>query len=280
MRLGTVIHAELVKMFRQKGTYAGYALLLALIALFIWGTWQERSSGVALDSQFGDDMVYGGDTLSGPLVAYLLLRIPIATTVFIPLLVSMISGGLIAGEAQRGTLRTMLVRPVQRWVIITGKMIAAFIHVGSLVAFLGAMSLGGGYLVFGGGDIITVGHGLQIFDEREGLRLLGYAYLGTALSMCAVAALAVFCSTIFEHPLTASGVTVGFLIVSGALMVIPSLDWMKPYLLTDHLDVHNHIIKYPIAWSGVAHELRWVGAYTLAAFAGTLGVFCRKDITC
>ncbi len=280
MRVLTIIVGELVKMFRQRGTYAGYILLAALIGMFAWGIWAEGPSAASLDRQFGDDMVVGGNTISGAVVSYMLLRVPVAVNVFIPLLVSMIAGGLIAGEAQRGTLRAMMVRPIHRWAAVLAKACAAFIHSTSLVLFMGVLSLLVGYIVFGGGDLVAVEGGLRIFTEWDGIRRLALAYGITALTMCSVAALALFCSTIFEHPLTASGVTVGFLIVSGALMLIPSFEWLRPHLLTTHLNAFKHVFERDIVWAEVRYDLIYVLYYTLAAVGGTLLVFQRKDITC
>lgn len=280
MRLWAITCGELERMFRQKGTYAGYALLAFLVAMFIWGIWAEGPSTGDVNRSFGAEMAVGGNMVSGGLVPYLLLQIPVAINVFIPLLISMIAGGLVAGEAQRGTLRTVLVRPVHRWAVVFGKMVAAFVHAGSLVVFLGLISLVAGYLLFGGGDIITVERGLRIFEERNGLLRVAVGYGLTTVTLFSVAAIGVLCSTIFERSLTAAGVTVGFLIVSGALMAIPYFDWLQPYLITSHFSAYRHVFVRPVDWPAIWTDLSYIGAYTGVAIAVTLAVFCRKDMTC
>jgi ABC-2 type transport system permease protein len=286
MRIAATLGVELVKMFRQRGTYAGYILLAAFIGLFIWGVWAEGPPMMGGADSFGPDMAVGGNLISGPLIPYLLLELPVAINVFMPLLISMIAGGLIAGEAQRGTLRTTLTRPVHRWVIVVGKALAAFIHAGSLVLFLGGVSLGAGYIVFGGGDIVSTGGimsgegGMRIFAEPQALQRLGLAYGLVMVTMFTVAALAVFCSTIFEHPLTAAGVTVGFLIVSAALMVIPYFEWLSPYLLTSHFNAFRAVFEKAVNWEKIARDMTCIVIYGAGAIAGTLVVFCNRDQTC
>ena len=267
-------------MFRQRGTYAGPIMLALFIGLFVWGVWAEGPPLGNLDRHFGDEFAVGGNIVSGPAIPYLLLEIPVAINVFIPLLISMVAGGIVAGEAQRGTLRTLLGRPVHRWAVVVGKVIAAFIHAGALALFLGAFALIVGYIVFGRGDIITMHGGFRIFAEPQALHRLAIAYGTVVVTMWSVAAIAVFCSTIFEHPLTASGITVGFLIVSAALMVIPYFEWLAPYLLTKHFHSYRAVFERDVDWTSIARHLAYVGAYTAAAVAGTLAVFCRKDMTC
>jgi len=281
MRLYTLLRCELVKMFAQRGTFVGYGLLAAFCGLFVWGVWAAGPPMRDVGNQFGDDFVVGGTVLSGPMIPYLLLDvIPVAVNVFLPLLVSMIAGGLIAGEAQRGTLRTMLTRPVHRWVVVIAKALAGFAHAGTLVAFLGAFSLALGYIVFGRGDILVIGDRLTILAEPDALQRLALAYGVTVLTMCAVAAIALFCSSIFVNPLTAAGVTVGFLIVSAALTVIPYFDWLAPYLLTKHFSVYGEFFDKTTDWQKVWTDLTYVAAYALAAVVGTTAVFVRRDITC
>lgn len=286
MRVAALAGVELVRMFRQRGTYAGYVFLAAFTGLFVWGVWAEGPP-IAGPMASGDaDVVVGGNLVSGPLVPYLMLEIPVAVNVFMPLLISMIAGGLIASEAQRGTLRTLLTRPVYRYEVVVAKLLAAFAHAGSLALFLGGVSLATGYVVFGGGDlfsagnIMTDGGTMTILAEPEALQRLAMAYCLVVASMCTVAALALFCSTIFEHPLTAAGVTVGFLIVSVALMAIPYFEWLQPYLLTSHLGAFRAVFEAAIDWGKVARDLAYTGAYAAAAVLGTLLVFGRRDQTC
>jgi ABC-2 type transport system permease protein len=280
MRFVTILRTELTKMFCQRGTYAGYALLAVFTGLLVWGLWAEGPPMGRIGHQFGGGMAVGGKTVSASFVPYFLLQLPPAIDVFLPLIISMIAGGLIAGEAQRGTLRTVMVRPIHRWALMTGKIMASFIHTASAVLFMGAFSLLLGYIVFGRGDLVSFQGGLRIFPEPLALLKLAQAYGLATLTLCAVAAIGVFCSTIFEHPLTASGVTVGFLIVSATLQLIPYFEWLKPYLLTTHFHGFSKVFDRTVDWATIQVDLVYVFDYAAAAIAGAIVVFSRKDITC
>jgi hypothetical protein len=66
----------------------------------------------------------GGKVNTAPLLAYLLLRIPVGTTLLLPMLLAVFAGGLLAGERQLGTLRVLLVRPVTRTALLGAKLLA------------------------------------------------------------------------------------------------------------------------------------------------------------
>ena len=68
--------------------------------------------------------------------------------------------------------------------------------------------------------------------------------------------------------------------MSAALMVIPYFEWLSPYLLTEHFRSHHGVFERDVDWPRIGTDLAYVGAYTVAAVAGTLAVFCRKDMTC
>lgn len=281
MKLFTILRIELTRLFRQRGTYAGYIMLASLIGLVTWGVWARSPQAVVnLEGDFGGDFVVGGKVLSALTVPYYLLELPSTVSFFLPLLISMVAGGIIAGEAQTGTLRTVLTRPVHRWAVLAGKLAAALIHAISLVVWLGGLSLLVGYIVFGHGDLVAIRGGFRVFTEQEGLARLGMAYAAVALMMCSVAAIALLCSTIFEHALTASGVTVGFLILSAVLMVIPFFEWLAPYLLTKHFHCYRQMFANTIDWEATRIDMHYTAIYAIVAVAGALVVFCRKDMTC
>ncbi len=143
MKLRQLLTIELHKLRAQRGTYASYAVLAALVGLIVWGTWRYGPPH-ALQSALGDQFVVGGKEVAGPLIPLLLLEFPVAVHVLIPLLIAVATGGLVAGEKQAGTLRTILVRPVRRAAVLGAKLTAAWIHARSPSAAAASGGLGYG----------------------------------------------------------------------------------------------------------------------------------------
>ena len=205
MRVLTLLRAELVKVFGQKGTYAGYAVLLVLVALVVWGSWRY---GSPFDKSMrrDQDLLVAGKLVTGTTIARFMME-P-SMFVLMPLLVCAVSGGLFAAEMQRGTMRAILCRPVRRTAVVIGKYLAGWIHAISVTLFLGLISLALGYAVFGRGELVTYYDGLTILTEPMALTRLAQGYAYCALCMCAVASLGMFFSQLVSNPLTASAVAV------------------------------------------------------------------------
>jgi ABC-2 type transport system permease protein len=278
MKLLLSLRLELGKVFRQRGTYAGPAVLLAVTALAVWGLHHEGPDR-ALARRMGSDMVVGGKLISAETVARYVME-P-CLIVLLPLMVAATAGGLVASEARSGLLRTWLCRPVSRWAVLTGKQLAAWAHAAFLVAFLGLVTLALGYAFFGGGDLIeTGGDGIVILEEGLALQRLALAYGVAALLMCAMASLALMASTIFENPLVSAAVAVAFLPLSTVIGALPYFASWKPYLLTQHFETWRVAFHGTLSAGDFTPSLSCILAYCLVPYVVGLVVFHTRDVTC
>ena len=151
-----------------------------------------------------------------------LAAIAIILPLFLPAAVAITAGETIAGEAQQGTLRYVLIRPVGRTRLLVAKLVAV-------------MALRAGHAARGRGDgvrprrrcswatrpstVTTTFSGTSLTTpeliERTGLAL-AYALL----SMLGVAAVALFLSTTVRSPLAAAMGTLALLIGSSLLLTL------------------------------------------------------------
>ncbi len=279
MKLLLSFWLELGKIFRQRGTYAGPAVLLAVCALAVWGLTKEGPDR-ALARRVGPDMVVGGRLITAATVGRYVME-P-CLIVLLPLMVAAVAGGLVSGEARSGFLRTWLCRPVSRWAVLTGKQLAAWVHAIFLVACLGVAALGLGYIFLGGGDLIEVGsgEGVVILEEGLALKRLALAYAVAAVLMCAMASLALMASTIFENPLVSAAVAVAFLPLCTVVSTLPHFESWKPYLLTTHFEVWRHAFRATLSGGDFTQSLGCVLAYCLAPYCIGLVIFHLRDVTC
>jgi ABC-2 type transport system permease protein len=272
------LRVELSKLVRQRLILAALGTLAVLVGLFAWGTWRfpapRHMPGTA-----GGEFVVAGRMKTAELLCYTLLRFPVALEVLVPLMIATVAGGLLAGERAQGTLRTLLTRPVSRSALYLAKLVCAWLYALVLALFLGAFALGVGYAIFGGGDLVPLESGsLTILAEKTALVRLGEGYLLAGLALTAVASLGMFFSSTCDNPLTAAGLTVAFLLVCGALNVIPYFESWRPYLLTTHLSVGTKVFAAKVPWPEVQRSLWYLGGYSaLAALAGGI-IFWRRDV--
>lgn len=272
------LRVELRKLARQRLSLVALIVLALLVGLFAWGTW--RFPGPRhMPGTGGGEFVVGGKTKTAELLSYLMLRLPMAFDLLLPLLIATVTGGLLAGERYLGTLRTILTRPVSRGALYLAKLGTAWVYSLVLALFVGAFSLGVGYLIFGGGDLLPLQSGsLTILAEKTALVRLAEGYLLAGLAMTAVASLGLMFSSICDNPLTAAGLTVAFLMVSAALKLIPYFESWGPHLLTTHLAIGTKVFASKVAWPEVIKSLEYLGGYSgLSALLGVF-IFWRRDV--
>lgn len=273
-----LIRIELFKIFRKWRTYIGFIAIGILVPLLQATFWFEGST--FLDSalhSLKDQFLFNGNLLNGYFLGRLLLN---ALFVHIPFLIVLVGGDLLAGEAAAGTTRILLTRPVSRFQIITSKFAAGIIYTFLLLLWLALLSLGGSILIFGSGELIVIRSQILIIAANDVLWRLLAAYAFAFLSMSAVLSLSFLFSSLVENAIGPIVGTLAVIIIFSILSALPlnSLEALKPFLFTTHLDKWMEFMNKPadytaIFTSGGILLLHIIGFYLL-----TLFIFSRKDI--
>ena len=134
----TLLQIELYKIFRRPRTYIAFAAITALICLIQLGL---KVDGIAyvdfLMGSLKDTFQFDGKVLNGYFVCYIILQLLL---IHVPLLISLIAADMISGEANMGTLRLLLTKPVSKTAFMLAKFFASAIYTFILllwIAFLG-----------------------------------------------------------------------------------------------------------------------------------------------
>ena len=268
---GRLFASELGLMLGRRRNQVGLAVLLGLVAVI----------GIALKlSQLRHPGSRGGDLISavagnGVFLGFAGLTIEIA--LFLPLAVSVLAGDAIAGEANLGTLRYLLVAPVSRLRLLAVK--ACALAVGAVIGAL-VVSLGGvvsGTALFGAGPLTTLS-GTQIGLGQGLLRLL-LATLYVAAGLAALAMIGLFISTLTEQPIAATVTTAMVGTLLWILDAVPQLDWLHPWLLVDRWPAFVDLLREPMFLDRILAGL-WVDlAYAVVFFGAAWLRFRNKSIT-
>ncbi len=194
----------------------------------------------------------------------------------LPMAAAMVAGYMIAGEAELGTMRIVLLRPVRRGSFLLAKwtMSVVYLAVGFGVMVAGGLLFGG--LFFGlhpmitlSGTTVGVWHGL-------GLILLACGY-GLAAMACIVS-LSLLLSTLTDSSLTALIGTIVIYIVITVLIQFSYFDWLRPWVFPQYLLEFSNFFRDPIYWTpilkGLAVFAAWSCGLTFVAYL----VFRRKDV--
>ncbi len=269
-----MIAVELRKMLRSRRTWVTIGVIdllpsVVAVLLAVTDLGPRPGTGPAfLSAVLADGALY-------PLAA-----IAIILPLFLPAAVAITAGETIAGEAQQGTLRYVLIRPVGRTRLLVAKLVSVmgFVLVTLLVVAVTAYVLG---IVLLGNEPSTVtttfsGTSLTTSQlvERTGLAL-AYALL----SMLGVAAVALFLSTAVRSPLAAAMGTLALLIGSSLLLTLDAAEGLRPYLVTRYWLSFVDLFRDPILWHDVVHGVILQAGYVVVFLGAAWANFVTKDIT-
>ncbi|CAN5810503.1 ABC transporter permease [soil metagenome] len=271
-----MILVELRKLVRRPRTWVTIGLLDALptlvaVLLAITDLGPSPGNGPAfLSAVLSDGSLF-------PLAA-----LGIVLPLFLPVAVAVVAGESIAGEAQGGTLRYLLVRPVGRTRLLVAKLVSV---VGFVVLAVLVVAITGyvtGALLLGDQPVATSvttsvsGSGLSQTEvwQRTGLAM-GYVML----SMLGVASVALFLSTLTDTPLSAALGALALLIASTLLLTLDAADTLDPYLPTRYWLAFVDLFRDPILWRDVVRGTLQQGAYVVVFLGAAWANFTTKDIT-
>jgi ABC-2 type transport system permease protein len=267
-----MIAVELIKLFRRPRTWMALVLLDALpilvaVLLAVTDVSPRPGQGPAFLSAV---------TANGALFA--IAALAIVLPLFLPISVAVIAGESVAGEAQAGTLRYLLARPVGRTRLLVAKLVAVFAFI--VVAVL--MVAGSGYVVgrvlFGVHATASTFSGTSLTDAQI-LQRSVLAVLYVMLSMLGIAAMALFLSTVSDSPLSATLGALALLIGSSLLLTVDAARSLQPYLPTRYWLAFVDLFRDPILWRDVDRGIALQGVYVVVLLGAAWANFSSKDIT-
>lgn len=197
--------------------------------------------------------------------------------VFLPMVIGVIAGDAIAGEAGSGTLRYLLVAPAGRTRLLLAKFTTtmAFCLIATLVVALSSLVTGA--LLFPLGDVTLISGITVSFDEAL-LRALGVAAL-VALSLVGIATVGLFISTLTNSGIAAMATTLGLVITAQILDTIPQLHAIHPYLFPHYWLSFADLLREPVYWDELVKNLGLQGLYVAVFGSAAWARFTAKDIT-
>jgi ABC-2 type transport system permease protein len=244
--------------------------VLAAVPIFI---------GVAVkisNPQGGDGPQFIG-RITGNGLFLVFTAITVSIPLFLPLIIGVVAGDSIAGEAGLGTLRYLLTIPVTRGRLLAVKSLAVATFTALSVVVIAISGLVIGAALFGlhslvllSGDTVSLGSGL--------LRTLAVVVYVT-IALFALAAGGLLVSTLTENAIAAMAATVSIAVFSALLDAVPQLSAIHPALLTDHWLGFGELLRTSISTIDLT---RWTAlhlAYAAIFLSLAWSRLTTKDIT-
>lgn len=172
---------------------------------------------------------------------------------FIPLAISVVAGDSIAGEANLGTLRYLLVRPCGRGRLLLSKAAVAafFCLVCALVVVVAGLIAGLAF--FPHGQFVTLSGTTVSFLDGAGRSFLAALVVGA--SMFGLAAIGLFVSTVTDVPIAAMAITLACVIVSAILDGVSEVAFLHPWLFTNYWTAFADLARDPMRWQQIGKDL-------------------------
>jgi ABC-2 type transport system permease protein len=195
----------------------------------------------------------------------------------LPVVVAVVAGDSVAGEAGYGTLRYLLAVPAGRTrllavkygVIVTFGLCASFII--SVVALLaGTVLFPVGPVTLLSGTTVSLADGL--------LRLL-FVTLYVAAAMASLGAIGLAISTLTEHAIGAIAAAMILVVTSEVIDNVPQLSVVGPYLPTHWWLSFDALLRVPVDTATLLRGLLSFAVYTILSGTFAWARFTSSDVT-
>lgn len=268
---------ELWKLFGKQRTYIGFLMfLLAQNIIALVFRFSSASRGMVRTLEGNGYLAQ--EYISGLTIATVML-FPIAY-MLLPLYVSLVGGDLVAKEAEDGTLRMILARPVSRFRLLLLKWVAGTIFSFALVAALGVFGLVFASIWFPwkGLFVWIPGEVFGVFDAWTGLQHYAAAHGVMAAKAVSVMTLAFMFSCFNVKPAAATILALSFVFVNFIMMNIPYFRDLQHWFLTYHLNIWQFMFAQPIPWWKIGQSLSILLGFNLTFLVIGATAFQLRDI--
>ena len=269
---------ELFKIVKRSITYIGFLAIFLTVGAMQLAMFYEGEELISIAIQnLENDFRLEGKIINTNLMTYILLN---SLIIHIPILICLVTGDAIAGEASSGTLRLILQRPYTRKQIYLAKALSGYLYTISLVFFLALMTYVLGYFLFGTGDLIVLRRGVTVISSNDvGWRFF-FAFCSGTLSMIVVASLSMMISSFVNN---AIGPIVGTISIIIGLNIIftlgaPLFKDVIPYIFTSHFIKWQYFFDFEIETEKLKLSFLVQLSYILVFNAIGMYNFNRKDI--
>lgn len=286
-----LIKIELFKIFRKPRTFIAFVAIAMIVGLIQMGFYVDGDTYIQFGMQaLSDSFDVDGKILNGYLLAYIILQ---TLLIHVPLLIALVSGDMISGEANMGTLRMLITKPVSRDQLITAKFLASAAYTLLLLLWMAIWALFGSMLIFGTDDMIIMKSEVvtQVLENDVFWRYFA-AFGFAALAMVTVSSLAFFLSIFAENSIGPIIACMSIVIVFTILntLNLPIFNTVKPYLFTSHMlgwkgffdlkvnGENEQIVGSVENLPAVMKSATILGVHIIGFWAASIFVFRKKDI--
>ncbi|MBL0103195.1 MAG: ABC transporter permease subunit [Bacteroidetes bacterium] len=271
---------EFVKIAAKPRSYLGLLVITILVGVILFALKVDGMSFISfVTSSFEQTLTFEGNILNGNLIAFIVLQMLI---IHIPLLVALVTGDLISGEAATGTIRMLLTKPISRTNLLLSKFMAGAVYTMCIIIWLGIMAVVVGKLLFGSGDLLVLNSdGLVILQQDD----VNWRYLGgfavAFLALLTVSLLSICLSVFSENSIGPIVTTMAIIILFTIIgtLDVKIFDNVRPFLFTTHMISWRSFFEDPLPMKEIWKSIIVLLVHNVAFISIAIYAFNKKDIT-
>ena len=272
---------ELWKLFGKKRTYIGFgAFVLAQSAILLLLKYGRKDH--FLENALTQNGFDPSEYMSALTISFFMV-LPQAI-LLMPLYVALVGGDMVAKEAEDGTLRMILSRPISRVRLLVVKWLGGIIFATVLVLVLGVTAVSLARIFFPWKGMFVIAQTPEqhpifaVFTPAAGLQLYAFAQVFMVANSITMMTVAFMFSSFNMKPAAATILALSFLFVSMVMQRIPSLDPYRNWFVTYHFEKWIFVFQNPTPWPQLLQSEVILAAISATAFLiGVIG-FQMRDI--
>ncbi|MEI6411253.1 MAG: ABC transporter permease subunit [Bacteroidota bacterium] len=270
---------EFLKIAAKPRSYISLAAITALVSVILFAMKVDGKAYIGfITTAFEQTLTFEGNVLNGNLIGFIILQMLI---IHIPLLVALVTGDLVSGEAAMGSLRMLATKPISRSSLLLSKFFAGGAYTLVILIWLGIMAIGVGHLLFGVGDLMVLNSdGLVILQENDVAWRFACGFGVAYLALLTVATLSITLSCFSDNsigPIVMTMAVIIFFTIIGTLDV-PVFDHIRPYLFTTHMVAWRSFFEDPLPVETIKQSVLILLAHIGVLLGIALYKFNKKDI--
>lgn len=266
---------ELWKLFGKKRTYIGFGAFVVvqtLMLLLLKFTPMQH---------FMERMLSGAGYVVSDYISALTVSVEMLKPqnfLLMPLYIALVGGDIVAKEAEDGTLRMILSRPISRMRLLLVKGSTGIIFATLLVLTLGVIALGFARVLFPWKGMFVFAPGVfGVFQAGEGLERYALSQLFLVANASVVLCLAFMFSCFNMKPAAATILAISYLFVNIVLDLIPYFDQYQNWFITHHFNCWLLVFQNPIPWAQIVQSEIVLAAMGATAFVIGAVAFQVRD---
>jgi ABC-2 type transport system permease protein len=272
-----LIWSELYKLVHQRMTYLALLAILIIEGVVIFSAYFQGNTILdLLLENLRDSFYFEGNLLNGHLLVYLILN---SLWFHLPLILMIVSAGLLTTEYKDKTLQMVMLQPINRASFLISKYVVAIIFSLSVVLLLIATSMGVSYAIFGGGDLVVYLGSLNFFTDQDAFERILWAYACGSLTVVFFSVVSVTIAVLVRETTIAWIASAFFLIVTNLLLKVDFGDnWVGKYSFVKLNDTWQQLFYQDINWTQIHINNGLLIGYTILFMIVGVIVFNRRDL--